>query len=188
MPIENLLKYELRPKVFQSNLWWNVLVKKVFEWNSLWNKFSRRFRSLFGFLKPKRFIINSKINFLKILTINPRLRTLQRWLINTKKIKPNNLIFPNITYKLSWKNGVRKSLLLLFVKKIKYFNQNRYRYNLYKYKIHQYTTKPRYRLDTYSPNIIFKSGDIRSGLSNVNFRAYLPNNYTISTYNWKIIN
>ena len=104
-------------------------------YQSTLKKQKRKFRSFFGLLKAKPFIKESRFNLLNFLKINPRRRTLQAWVQKTKQIHTNNLV---IFEHQQWE--FTKNDLLGLLRKFKHTSLAKYRYELFKHKIHSKPT------------------------------------------------
>lgn len=171
-------------KVFQKNIRWNDIQKNIVLFNQSKRIQSCRFKSFFGFFKIKPFVYESKLIFLQYLTLNPKPRTLQKWLENSKKYQPSTLVNP---IRSECSGEVSESGLLGVVFKKNSSSLRRLRYLIFKHRIFNYTTPK---------NIIFRGQtlqwsqqvDIRIGWGFRHIPTLLPNSHTLPTYNWKIIN
>lgn len=173
-------------QVFKKKITWNKTLLKSLNLGRGVFRPKNKFRSFFGFLKPKPFIKESRYFFLKYLTINPRHRTFQKWVQNTKKIK--SYYMPNISTNTPICLGVSELGLRALLHKLKPASLYRLKYKLFKHRVFKYTTPKRYTTtDKLGGSYLFQR-DLRTGLVTAHLQQILPNASTISTYNWKSIN
>jgi hypothetical protein len=157
---------------------------------SKWGLQSNKFRSFFGFFKPKPFIKNCTNYLLDRLYLNPKSYNLKIFIQNTKII-PKLLISSFFIPKYEVSSTVSKLMLKEFLLKKNKSGWAGFQYNLIKHKLYNYTTSKAVKINQYMSlrTQLHKCTDLRTGLSSAQ-KPYngIPNLDTISTYNWKSIN
>lgn len=168
----------------------NILLKRsLIQHNSFWRPLithTMLFKSFFVFLRTKPFIIKMRYNLLVNFIMNPRPRTLSTFISLTKKFRANPI---NEYFMFTKKNlFISKQQMRYFLYKLNNKSKKKFFFNLFKYKLFQYTTAPKLKIIHNTINSHFLNIDFRTNLLNIKLKRSFPNIHTVSTYNWKIIN
>lgn len=180
-----------RLTVFSETFHFNQNVTRLFYLTPrVGQKYSRKFRSIFGFLRPKQFITRVRFKWLGLFPVNPQPRAFQQWVSATKKYRAEalslalhtaaNPVHPPVMSKQAlWKSCTRQ-----FPR-----SRNRLKFLLFRHKVFNYTTPkiPQYNL-TERRYTVRWGDDLRTGYTLRTYPMMVPNMDTVSTYNWKEIN
>lgn len=187
--------FSTKPSILTSQnyypltLFKHVVFKKTFTKSNIYNVYNypaMNFKSFFVFLKPKPFIIKMRYNLLTNFSLNPRPYSLSTFIRLTKRFRSESI---NNYFQFSEKNFFlsKKKILFLVLRNVSKVKKKNF-FNLFKYKLFQYTTPKKIKL-FYEPNYShILQLDFRTGLIDMHYKKSFPNVTTISTYNWKIIN
>ena len=143
------------------------------------------FKSFFGFLKPKPFLMKVKFNLLNVFSLNPKPYTLTQLVSKSKKYKSDHI--NSLFNSASSFFFISKQKLSNIFFKLKLFKKNKINFLLFKHKIYNYTTPKHYIYPIIIKQTLCNS-DFRTGMLFKVKAIKFPNISTISTYNWKSIN
>lgn len=139
------------------------------------------FKSFFVFLRTKPFIIKMRYNLLVNFIINPRPRTLSKFILLTKQFRADHI---NNYFMFREKNlFISKQQVRYFLYKLTNKSKKKIFFNLFKYKLFQYTTAPKLKIIHNAFNSHFLNIDFRTNLFNIKLKRSFPNIHTVSTYN-----